>query len=229
MTDSFENTRAYAYFGVKAAADTSMRILIIGGGIGGFTAAIALRRAGIDAQVYEAAPALREVGAGLGLASNALWTLDALGLGEEIRSNSQPGCKAGSRGWDGRVLAPTSGGIGEVAVMHRAELLALLARNLESERLHVGWRCVGFEQNSSGVTAHFRNGETAQGDCLIGADGIGSVVRSQLLIGRQPKYSGYTTVALSGLRAAGAATLVLLAGFIFFSVRRESKHTGPTA
>ena len=79
----------------------SVRAMIIGGGIGGLTAAIALRRVGIDAQVYERAPELREVGAGIGLMGNALSALDLLGLGAEIRSQSLvgvPGCLRNPKG-----------------------------------------------------------------------------------------------------------------------------------
>jgi 2-polyprenyl-6-methoxyphenol hydroxylase-like FAD-dependent oxidoreductase len=174
-----------------------LRIIIVGGGIGGLTTAIALSKVGIDAQVYERAPELREVGAGIGLASNALRALDALGLGRAIRSQSLGGVQGGIRNPKGEVLMaiPTDGltkQIGAVAVMHRAELLEELAREVGPERLHLGRTCTGFEQDQNGVVARFHNGETARGDALIGADGLRSVVRTQLFGNPPVCYSGYT-------------------------------------
>ncbi|MGI8989976.1 MAG: NAD(P)-binding protein, partial [Bryobacteraceae bacterium] len=74
-----------------------MKAIIIGGGIGGLTVAIALSKVGIDAQVYERAPILREVGAGIGLSDNALRVLDGLGLGSAVRSQSVEGIQGGLR------------------------------------------------------------------------------------------------------------------------------------
>ena len=174
-----------------------MKIIVVGGGIGGLTAAIALGKVGIETHVYERAPELREVGAGVGLAANALRALDVLGLGRAIRSQSLGGMQGGLRNPKGEVLVaiPTDElkkQIGTVTVMHRAELLEELAREVGPERLHLGRTCTGFEQDQDGVVARFHNGETARGDALIGADGLRSVVRTHLF-GNQPvRYSGYT-------------------------------------
>lgn len=174
-----------------------MRILIIGCGVGGLTAAIALRRAGIDAELYEQADALREVGAGIGLASNALRAFDVLGLGSAIRSESVAGVQGSLRKPNGAVLVripidEPSGGVGTVGVLHRAELLALLARQIDSDRIHLGRTCISLEQDGDGVTARFQTGETAYGDALVAADGLRSAIRNQVAGSRPVRYAGYT-------------------------------------
>ena len=168
-----------------------MRVIVIGGGIGGLTAAIALRQVGIEVDVYERAPVLREVGAGIGLMSNAMRALDILGMGDEVRSQSLARNQLSLRHANGRVISVIPD-MRTFFVMHRAELLALLVRSMEPERLHMGWACTGFEQDADGVTASFENGSTVRADVLIGADGLRSVVKSRLLEGGPVKYSGYT-------------------------------------
>lgn len=174
-----------------------MRVIVIGGGIGGLTAAIALHKVGIDAQVYEQASVLREVGAGISLVANALRALDTLGLAGVIRSQSVTGVQAGLRTPNGGILVAIPADelteqVGTVAVIHRADLLALLAQHIDPERLHLGRTCVGLEQDGDGITVRFQNGETARADAFIGADGLRSVVRTQMF-GSQPiRYAGYT-------------------------------------
>jgi 2-polyprenyl-6-methoxyphenol hydroxylase-like FAD-dependent oxidoreductase len=174
-----------------------VKAIIIGGGIGGLTTAIALRKAGIEAEVYERAPELREVGAGIGLITYAIHALGALGLGEAIQSVALPGVQSGLWNQSGRELIAIPAdemtkGMGTVAVMHRAELLAELAREVDPQRLHLSHECVEFEQDERGVTAKFKNGDSAQGDVLIGADGLRSVVRSHMFGTLTPRYAGYT-------------------------------------
>lgn len=174
-----------------------MRITVVGGGIGGLTAAIALRKVGIDVQVYERASALREVGAGIALSANALEALDALGLADDIRSQSFALMQGGLRNPNGDALLSIpaddfTAGFGRIAVMHRAELLTLLAQRIDPERLHFSRACVGFEQNSEGITARFDNGEAVCADGLIGADGLRSIIRTKVLGGLRARYAGYT-------------------------------------
>lgn len=174
-----------------------MRVIVVGGGIAGLTAAIALGRVGIDAQVYEQAPALREVGAGISLFPNALRVLDVLGLGAAIRAQSVQGVQGALLTAGGKVLVGVPADtfreqIGNIAVLHRADLLGLLAREITGERLHLGHQLVGFEQNGGRVTACFHNGQEAHADALIGADGVRSAVRTRMFGERRVHYAGYT-------------------------------------
>jgi len=174
-----------------------MRIAVVGGGIGGLAAAIALSRIGVDVHLYEQAPELTEVGAGITLAPNALDALDVLGLAGEIRTHSIAGLQAGVRKPSGGFVISMSaddlaGQIGTVAVMHRAELLAVLASAIEPARLHLGCACAGFESGPSGITLKLNTGETIQADGLIAADGLRSTVRAQMFGNADVRYAGYT-------------------------------------
>lgn len=175
-----------------------MKAIVIGAGIGGLTAAIALNKAGIEAHAYERAPALREIGAGISLWANAINALDELGLADAIRARGLSELQGGLRTWRGTVLYAASydelaGHFGAaVVVMQRADLLAVLANEVSPQRLHLNHECTGFVQDASGVTARFTNGEVVRGDVLIGADGLWSVVRAQLFADDPPRYAGYT-------------------------------------
>jgi len=175
-----------------------VKILIIGGGIGGLAAAIALRRQGIDAQVYERATSLREVGAGLSLWRNALVALDALGVGDACRAHSAPYTGAALRRWDGRVIVSPAENelkrlVGEVGlVLHRATLLQILSEALGPEYLHFGHACLSIQESAHGVTATFEGIGDIHADGVIGADGLHSVVRRAILGSDEPVYSGYT-------------------------------------
>jgi 2-polyprenyl-6-methoxyphenol hydroxylase-like FAD-dependent oxidoreductase len=173
------------------------RALIIGGGIGGLCAAIALRRGGIDAQVFEKADSLREVGAGLTIWTNAAKVLRRLNVADEVISHASITERFQLRTWRGDVLDETRpGDLGRRFgcpnfVVHRADLLRALASAVVPETITVGTRCVGFAQDPEGVTASFADGAEWRGDVLIGADGLHSVVRERLFGDGQPRYAGY--------------------------------------
>lgn len=174
-----------------------MKAIVIGGGIGGLTAAIALHKAGIEAHAYERAQELREIGAGISLWANAIHALDELGLADAIRAHTLSELHAGFRTWRGTVLSAASNELTKrfavpIAVMHRADLLAVLASQVSPQHLHLDHECTGFVQDAAGVTARFTNGEAAREDVLIGADGLHSAVRAQLFGGHPPRYAGYT-------------------------------------
>jgi 2-polyprenyl-6-methoxyphenol hydroxylase-like FAD-dependent oxidoreductase len=175
-----------------------MKAIIIGGGIGGLTAATALRRSGIESDVYERSPALREVGAGISLWPNATKVLGSLGLGERLLSMSHKDTDFALRRWNGAFISriqtqELERRFGEgVLIVHRAELLDTLARGFGSEHFHLGHACKRIEENADGVSASFTNGKTAYGDVLIGADGLRSEVRTWLGHDEKPRYSGYT-------------------------------------
>jgi len=162
-----------------------MRILIVGGGIGGLCAALALRRAGRDAHVYEQASALREVGAGVAVGPNAVRVLHHLGLAAPIRDVGVLPLSLDTRDWaSGEVLGRVPLGPGAedrwgapFYHLHRADLHDVLRAALGDEHITLGARCVAVEQDDLSVTARFADGREATGDLLIGADGIHSVVR----------------------------------------------------
>jgi len=173
-----------------------MRALIAGGGIGGLTAAIALRRAGFEVAVFEQAPALRERGAGLTLWSNAMRLLAALGLSEPLLAAGTPLERGEIRAVSGRLLAGFP--LAELAErmgapilgIHRGDLLAILAGLLDAACVHVESRLTGFHEEGGQVTACFADGRNERGDLLIGADGIHSRVREGLT-GQPRRYCGY--------------------------------------
>ena len=175
-----------------------MKALIIGGGIGGLMAAIALRKAGLDVAVFERAPELREVGAGITLWANAARVLRQLGVGPSVEAVSTPLTQAEIRNWRGKLLAADDLGrlgekLGAPSVgVHRADLQRELAKAAGPEVVRLGRECVGFAADSEGVTARFADGSEERGDLLIGADGLHSRIRSQLLGDEKPRYAGYT-------------------------------------
>ncbi len=173
------------------------RVLIIGGGIGGVSAALALRQAGREATVFEQAPELKEVGAGITLWSNAVRAMRLLGLGEPLAAVSTAIDRSQMRSWRGQLLGETSLAdvgrkLGAPSVgVHRADLLDLLVRALPAGVVCLGARCVGFERHDRGATALFADGRREEGDVLVGADGLKSKVREQLLGDGKPRYAGY--------------------------------------
>jgi 2-polyprenyl-6-methoxyphenol hydroxylase-like FAD-dependent oxidoreductase len=122
---------------------------------------------------------------------------DTLGLAGAIRSQGIGGVQGGLRSPNGDALVAIPADVlakqlGNLVVIHRADLLALLAQQIDPKRLHLGQACVGFEQNGDEITARFQNGETARADALIGADGLRSLVRTQMFGSLPIRYSGYT-------------------------------------
>jgi 2-polyprenyl-6-methoxyphenol hydroxylase-like FAD-dependent oxidoreductase len=174
------------------------RILIIGGGIGGLTAAVALRRRGFEPAVYEAAPELRPVGKGIWVPTNAMQVLHRLGLAEAVRKAGWPLERIQVRDTAGRVLVDldlrkVEAKYGHTTVsIHRADLVRVLADALAPGALHLGKRCTGFAPDGQGVVARFAGGAEARGDLLVAADGIHSAVREQLLLWVPLRYSGLT-------------------------------------
>lgn len=174
-----------------------MKALVIGAGIGGLTAAIALRRAGIEVRVLERVGALHEAGAGLTLWLNAMRALRKLGLAEAVAAVGTPSLNGGIRSWRGEVLSQPPiheleqrAGERGIAV-HRAHLQHVLLAALDDGMLQLAAECTGFEQDAQGVTARLSDGRREHGDLLIGADGIWSTVRTQLLGEIRPRYAGY--------------------------------------
>lgn len=174
------------------------RAVVVGAGIGGLTAAIALKRTDWDVAVYERAPEVREVGAGITLWTNAVKVLRKLGVGEAIEAVSAPIRLSELRTWRGKVLIRNDFGelgrrLGAPSIgIHRADLQARLADAIGREHIHLGMTCVQYEQDEKGVNALFAEGDVIRGHILVGADGIKSLVRNQLLGPEPPRYAGYT-------------------------------------
>src|SRR5215469_5601013 len=154
-------------------------ITIVGGGIGGLFAANALLAQGFHVSVYEQAPALGEVGAGVFLTPNSVRQLERVELGPAVEKwGARVG--PGSRYFrhDGSPIAPVqvtdSSGWNATFGMHRADLVELLADALPHDVVHTGHRCTGFEQNGNRARVVFANNATVEADIVVGADGIHS-------------------------------------------------------
>ena len=171
-----------------------VNIGIVGGGIGGVAAAVALHRAGIHATVYERASELREAGAGMMLWPNATHVLKELGLLERVAASSGRNRNFLVRSSAGKILMDIGLGHFEVPAlcMRRSDLLNALISALPSDRLRLGYDFEYLERHKSSVGIQFASGVSVQHDVLIGADGIRSRVRSQSLGVHQPIYRGYT-------------------------------------
>lgn len=200
----------------------SKKAIIIGGGIGGVTAAIALQRAGIDVTVFERAEELREVGSGLPLWTNALRALQKIGLEHVLEALGAPVTAGSISTWRGDTLVDLRTEellkrLGTInAVVHRAELLALLLETLGADKVQLGATCVGFTQDATGVCARFADGREVRGDVLIGADGLHSVIRAQLFGASKPRYAGYICYrGLAHLSRTGLETWAWGKGYQF--------------
>ncbi|MBV9965504.1 MAG: FAD-dependent monooxygenase, partial [Alphaproteobacteria bacterium] len=183
----------------------SLRIAVIGAGIGGLTAALSLRQAGFEVDVYEQAPALTHIGGGINMGPNAARILIRLGLGEALLRDGVRPKSTHQRRWDdGRTLqySPLNPQCEELygaphVTIHRADLLAVISAGLPPEHIRLGHRLKGFVDKGDHVEAWFDNGARIAPDILVGADGIHSAVRAMLFGEEAPKFAG--CVAYRGL------------------------------
>ncbi|MBN1210698.1 MAG: FAD-dependent monooxygenase [Myxococcaceae bacterium] len=179
--------------------DTNRTILIAGGGIGGLTLGVALRRAGFSVRIFERAPTLRPAGAGITMQTNAILAFRRIGLDAAVAAAGhvmQRGSILDSRG---RVLGSMH--LSEMAqelgapliAIHRARLQEVLQEALGPEPLALGLKVVGFREEEDAVFARLSDGTEARGELLVGADGLRSTARAQLLNDGEPHYAGYTS------------------------------------
>jgi 2-polyprenyl-6-methoxyphenol hydroxylase-like FAD-dependent oxidoreductase len=172
-----------------------MKVLVIGGGIGGLATALSLSAAGIDAQVYESVANMKATGVGINLQPNAVRELIELGLENALARTAIETARLAYYNRHGQLIWLEPRGIaagyrwpqysidrGDLQMI----LLGALKERIGAENIFPGHHLVSFEQDAAGVTAHFidrRNGKalsSQRGDALIGCDGIHSVVRAQL-------------------------------------------------
>ncbi|KAI0800720.1 FAD/NAD-P-binding domain-containing protein [Fomes fomentarius] len=188
----------------------NFEIAIIGGGVCGLAAAVALQKAGLNVEVFEAAAAFGEIGAGIGLGPNAVRALEALGLLDAVRQKLPPG-DLSSRGF------LFYNGVGEhdlvydyppapedISIsMHRAAFLDALVGLVDPRRTHFNKRCtlISEPNNSDRLVIHFADGSTHETDVVLGADGIKSVVRTFVLGGTEAAVGADQRVAFANTAA----------------------------
>jgi 2-polyprenyl-6-methoxyphenol hydroxylase-like FAD-dependent oxidoreductase len=188
------------------------RAIVIGAGVGGLAAGVALQQRGWDVTVLERAAALENIGAGLAVAPNALKALDALGVGDGIRSLAALQGEAGITRPDGRWITRTDAGRAEArygdptVVVHRPALINLLAGALQPGTLRTGVTATDVDAEAGRVV-------TADGgydaDLVVGADGIDSSVRRKLFPEHPgPVYSGVTSWRIVVPHPGGTVTPV---------------------
>jgi salicylate hydroxylase len=177
------------------------KVLVVGAGLGGLAAASCLMRAGFDVEVYEQAPALGEVGAGIQMSANPMHVLRHLGLEDDVlRLGVQPGAYVFRLHDSGEVIqdfplaAEHQRQHGAPYVqLHRAdlhELLATAARNLKPDLIRLNRRASGFTETEAGVSLHFSDGTSVDGDILVGADGLKSTIGRQIVGEIPATYTG---------------------------------------
>jgi salicylate hydroxylase len=174
-------------------------IAVVGAGLGGLTAAIALRRKGFDVSVFEQADRLGEIGAGIQLSPNAMRVLMALGLDRDFEAIAFEPNRHVVRSWKtGSIVSATQMtgvfrsqyGAGYFGA-HRADFHAVLARAVPAPSIHLNKRCTGVTQSSDRAVLRFADGSQAEADVVIAADGIHSAVRAGLFGPDKPRFTGH--------------------------------------
>ena len=183
------------------------RIAIVGAGIGGLTLAIALRRRGIDATVYEQAPKLAEIGAAVALSANATRELERLGCLPGVEAASTEPTELIYRGWrdrqriaafpvrNGRAYRDRFGA--PYFGVHRADLQMVLGSTFGVDGIHFGKRVSSVADGANGMRLDFEDGDSAEADLVVGADGVRSRVREHVAGRDVVRYSG--TSAFRGI------------------------------
>lgn len=210
-----------------------MNVLVIGGGIGGPVAALALRRAGFEATVYEAYPRTAEgVGGGLSIAPNGLQALSVVGVDEAVRAIGTPITSMAMQSWTGKTLGAFASEPPQLMVwrdeLYRVLREEALARGVE---FVLGKRLVDASSSDDGVVARFADGSSVRGDLLIGADGIRSTVRGLIdPAAPRPRYAGLlgfgARVADTGLPSTGGRMYLAFGKRAFFGYQVLDDSSG---
>ena len=176
----------------------SERFAIVGAGIGGLTLAIALQRKGFNVSVFEKAPSLKPLGAGLALAANAVNAFSEIGIADAVLNAGSILRKLMIKDDSGRILAETNSekvskkyNTVNNFTIHRADLHEVLLSQL-STNVHLGKGCIDFIRTPNGVKLIFQDGTSHDTDYVIACDGVHSIFRKKLLPESQPRYAGYT-------------------------------------
>ena len=173
-----------------------MNITIIGAGIGGLTTALALRKKGIEAEIYESAPAFKDVGSGISLGMNATRVFKELGIYEQVLENGyeinsmtvlKPDMKVVSKTDFSRLEKKF--GVKNVAI-HRFALHNVLLDPLSDVPVHLGHQLTEIQQEDNKIGLTFQNGQTTKTDILIGSDGLRSAVRQSIFPGSTLRDAG---------------------------------------
>jgi salicylate hydroxylase len=185
-------------------AQSRLDVIVVGGGIGGLFAANALIAQGLNVSVYEQAPALGEIGAGVFLTPNSVRQLQRTGLGPPVeKRGARVGAGSHYFRHDGAPIAPVqvtdSSGWNATFGMHRADLVEMLAAALPPGVVRTGHRGIGFEEVGDVARVLFANGAVAEGDIVIAADGIHSELRHHVAPPSRPVFHG--SVAYRGVLA----------------------------
>ena len=175
------------------------RVLIIGAGPGGLASAIALRRVGIPAEVFEQSPQHQAYGGGFTIRSNTVKLLLRLGVGQQLLDKGVEYRSFQYYSDSGRLLnrlpegeVADAWGTPSIGAL-RSDLYMALLSEIDQDTVHLGARFVGAEQDEDGVTARFTDGREERGALLLGCDGINSVVRQHVLDAAEPIYAGFVS------------------------------------
>lgn len=187
-------------------AGKSFKIAVVGAGMGGLSAAAALRKLGVAVDIYEQAESFARIGAGIHVAANAVKALYGLGLSEQtLREKAYFPIADYHREFDTGKLTGELPHTEEqekkfgapYTVWHRGDLHAAMLELVPSEIIHRGRKLVGVDQDAHSATLRFADGSSAVADAVIGSDGIHSVVRAAVLSASKTKFTGrlaYRTV-----------------------------------
>jgi len=173
------------------------RVAIVGAGLGGLAAAIALRQQGFEVEVYEQAPELGEFGAGINISPNSVKFFDAMGLTPKLRAVGSEPVGLTWREWDADEIS-YSLPFGDFEkrygskyyVVHRSDLHRILSEAVPETSINLGKRCTAVETRSGSAGVTFADGTSAEADVVVGCDGIRSAVRACMFGGEGPHYAG---------------------------------------